>query len=131
MIFKNKSDEHSVVTRNNVRLVPKGYAQIECIDFKETFAQVARLKSIRILLSIACHLKFKLYQMDVKSALLNGVLQEEVYVEQPNGFVDPHLFNYVYRLNKALQEISYSSFTVVKLKHQGTGWHVGGKSEPS
>lgn len=60
-----------------------GYAQIEGIDFKETFSLMARLDSNQILLSIACHLKFKLYQMDVKSAFLNGILQEEIYVEQP------------------------------------------------
>jgi tryptophan 2,3-dioxygenase len=60
------------------------------------------LESIRILLSIACHLGFKLYQMDVKSAFLNGILQEEVYVEQPKGFQDPHHPHHVYKLKKAL-----------------------------
>ena len=63
---------------------------MEGIDFDETFAPVARLESIRILLAIATHLKFKLYQMDVESAFLNGMLQEEVYVEQLKGFVDPY-----------------------------------------
>ena len=63
---------------------------MEGVDFNETFAPVARLESIRILLAIASHLNFKLYQMDVKSFFLNGMLQEEVYVEQPKGFVDPH-----------------------------------------
>ena len=63
---------------------------MEGADFYETFALVARLESIRILLAIASHLNFKLYQMDVKSTFLNGILQEEVYVEQPKGFVDPH-----------------------------------------
>lgn len=74
-IFKNKVNDHGIIIRNKGRLVAKGYAQIEGIDFEETFALVTRLKSIRILLSIACYLKFKLYQMDVKSAFLNGVLQ--------------------------------------------------------
>jgi hypothetical protein len=69
------------VVKNKARLVAEGYTQIEGIDFDETFAPVARLESIKILLSIACHLGFKLYQMDVKSAFLNGILQEEVYVE--------------------------------------------------
>jgi len=78
------------VVKNKARLVAHGYTQIEGIDFDGTFAPVARLESIRILLSIACHLGFKLYQMDVKSAFLNGVLQEEVYVEQPKAFQDPH-----------------------------------------
>ena len=88
-IFKNKPDEHGTVIRNKSRLVAQGYTQVEGIDFDETFAPVARLESIRILLAIASHLNFKLYQMDVKSAFLNGMLEKEVYVEQPKGFVDP------------------------------------------
>ncbi|KAK2451921.1 putative mitochondrial protein [Trifolium repens] len=88
-VYKNKSDENGTVTRNKARLVAQGYTQIEGLDFDETFAPVARLESIRLLLGVACILKFKLYQMDVKSAFLNGYLQEEVYVEQPKGFVDP------------------------------------------
>jgi hypothetical protein len=80
-IFKNKTDEHGTVVQNKACLVAQGYTQIKGIDFDETFSPVARLESIRILLSISCHLGFKLYQMDVKSAFLNGVLQEEVYVE--------------------------------------------------
>ena len=72
------------------------------MGFDETFALVVRLESIRILLAIACHLNFKLYQMDVKSSFLNGMLQEEVYVEQLKGFVDPYRPNDVYKLKKAL-----------------------------
>ena len=75
---------------------------MEGIDFDETFAPVARLESIRILLAIASHLNFKLYQMDVKSAFLNGMLQGEVYVEQLKGFVDPHRSDEVYKLKRAL-----------------------------
>jgi hypothetical protein len=101
-IFKNKTDEHGTVVRNKARLVSQGYTQIEGVDFDETFALVARLESIRILLSIACHLGFKLYHMDVKNAFLNGVLQEEVYVEQSKGFQDPHHPHHVYKLKKAL-----------------------------
>ena len=101
-IFKNNSDEHGTVIRNKSRLVAQGYTQVEGIDFDETFALVARLEFIRILLAIASHLNFKLYQMDVKSAFLNGMLQEEVYVEQPKGFVDPHRPDYVYKLKRAL-----------------------------
>ena len=85
-IFKNKLEEHGTIIRNKSRLVAQWYTQVEGIDFDETFALVARLESIRILLAIASHLNFKLYQMDVKSAFLNGMLQEEAYVEQPKGF---------------------------------------------
>ncbi|RVW20081.1 Retrovirus-related Pol polyprotein from transposon RE1, partial [Vitis vinifera] len=101
-IFKNKMDENGVIVRNKARLVAQGFKQIEGIDFDETFAPVARLESIRILLAVACVWKFKLFQMDVKSAFLNGILNEEVYVEQPKGFQDPRYPNHVYRLRKAL-----------------------------
>jgi hypothetical protein len=82
-IFYNKQDEHGVVTRNKARLMAKGYAQVTGLDIGETFAPVARLESIRILLAYAAHHSFKLFQMDVKSAFLNGPIKEEVYVEQP------------------------------------------------
>jgi hypothetical protein len=82
-VFRNKQDEHRVVTRNKARLVAKGYAQVAGLDFEETFAPVARLESIRILLAYATHHSFRLFQMDVKSAFLNGPIKEEVYVEQP------------------------------------------------
>ncbi|KAK2380916.1 putative mitochondrial protein [Trifolium repens] len=101
-VYRNKSDESGVVTRNKARLVAQGYSQIEGVDFDENFAPVARLESIRLLLGVACILKFKLFQMDVKSAFLNGYLNEEVYVAQPKGFVDPNLPDHVYRLKKAL-----------------------------
>ena len=101
-IFKNKSDEHGTVIRNKSRLVAQGYTQVEGVDFDETFAPIARLESIRILLAIANHLNFKLYQMDVKSAFLNGMLHEEVYVEQPKGFVDPHKSDDVCKLKRVL-----------------------------
>jgi hypothetical protein len=87
-VFRNKQDEHGVVTRNKARLVAKGYSQVEGLDFGETYAPVARLESIRILLAYATYHGFKLYQMDVKSAFLNGPIKEEVYVEQPPGFED-------------------------------------------
>jgi hypothetical protein len=81
-VFHNKQDEHGVVTRNKARLVAKGYAQVAGLDFEETFAHVARLESIRILLAYAAHHYFRLLQMDVKSAFLNEPIKEEVYVEQ-------------------------------------------------
>jgi hypothetical protein len=80
-VFRNKKDEHGVVTRNKARLVDKGYSQVEGLDFGETYAPVARLESIRILLAYATYHGFKLYQMDVKSAFLNGPIKEEVYVK--------------------------------------------------
>ena len=101
-IFRNKTDSAGHVVRNKARLVAQGYTQEEGIDFHETFAPVARIESIRLLLAIACHLRFKLYQMDVKSAFLNGHLEEEVYVEQPKGFEDSKKPDHVYRLRKAL-----------------------------
>ena len=87
--------------RNKSRLVAQG-CQIERVDFDETFAPVAHLESIRLLLGIACKLNIRLYQMDVKSAFLNGLLQEEVYVAQPKGFEDPKYPNHVYKLKRAL-----------------------------
>jgi hypothetical protein len=79
-IFKNKLNEKGQVVRNKERLVCKGYTQIEGLDFDETFAPIARLESIRIFLAYACHKRFKVYQMDVKSSFLNVDLNEEVYM---------------------------------------------------
>ena len=81
-VFRNKLDEEGIVTRNKARLVAKGFSQAEGIDYDETFAPVARLEAIRMFLAFAAHSNFKVYQMDVKSAFLNGELDEEVYVEQ-------------------------------------------------
>ena len=86
-VFQNKQDEHGVVTRNKARLVAQGFTQVEGLDFKETFAPVARPEAIRMLLAFVVHHDFKLYQIDVKSAFLNGPPSELVYVEQPPGFV--------------------------------------------
>jgi hypothetical protein len=80
-VFCNKQDEDGVVTKNKARLVAKGYTQVEGLDFGETYAPVVRLEAIRILLAFATHHNFKLHQMDVKSAFLNGPISEEVYVE--------------------------------------------------
>jgi hypothetical protein len=104
-VFRNKQDEHGVVTRNKARLVAKGYAQVAGLDFEETFAPVARLESIRILLAYAAHHSFRLFQMDVKSAFLNGPIKEEVYVEQPPGFEDDRYPDHVYKLSKVLYEL--------------------------
>jgi hypothetical protein len=101
-VFHNKQDEHGVVTRNKARLVAKCYSQVEGLDFDETYAPVARLESIRILLAYATYHGFKLYQMYVKSDFLNGPIKEEVYDEQPPGFEDSEYPNHVYKLSKAL-----------------------------
>jgi hypothetical protein len=88
-VFHNKQDEHRVVTRNKDRLVAKGYAQVRGLDFEESFAPVARLESICILLAYAAHHSFKLFQIDVKSAFLNGPIKVEVYLEQPEREMCP------------------------------------------
>jgi hypothetical protein len=101
-VFRNNQDEHRVVTRNKVRLVSKWYSQVEGLDFDETFAPVARLESIHMLLAYATQYGFKLYQMDVKSAFLNGPIKEEVYVKQPPSFESEWYPNHVYKLHKTL-----------------------------
>ncbi|GKA73939.1 copia protein [Tanacetum coccineum] len=101
-VFRNKLDENGIVSRNKARLVAQGYNQQEGIDYDETYAPVARLESIRILLAYACALDFKLFQMDVKSAFLNGFINEEVYVAQPPRFIDFEKPDHVYKLKKAL-----------------------------
>ena len=101
-VFRNKLDENGIIVRNKARLVAKGYNQEEGIDYDETYAPVARLEAIRMLLAFASSYDFKLFQMDVKSAFLNGFIQEEVYVEQPPGFENFEKPNYVYKLKKAL-----------------------------
>jgi hypothetical protein len=95
-------NEDGQVTRNKARLVCKGYAQIEGIDFEETFSPVARMEAIRFLLAYACSKNVKVYQMDVKSSFLNGELEEEVYIEQPEGFQLSENTDYVCKLKKAL-----------------------------
>ena len=101
-VFRNKVDDQGIIVRNKERLVAQGYNQQEGIDFDETYAPVARIEAIRLLIAFASYKGFKLYQMDVKTAFLNGILQDEVYVKQPPGFVDPQFTHHVYRLDKAL-----------------------------
>jgi hypothetical protein len=95
-------NEQGHIVRNKARLVCKGYAQIEGLDFDETFVPVARLEAIRMFLAYASHKKFKVYQMDVKSSFLNGDLKEEVYMEQPEGFQLSDNPDFVCKLKKAL-----------------------------
>ncbi|GJZ95327.1 retrovirus-related pol polyprotein from transposon TNT 1-94, partial [Tanacetum coccineum] len=101
-IYKVKLDEYGDVLKNKARLVAKGYRQEEGLYFEESFAPVARLEAIRIFLSNAASKNMKVYQMDMKIAFLNGELKEEVYVSQPEGFVDPDHPHHVYHLKKAL-----------------------------
>ncbi|GJU37257.1 putative ribonuclease H-like domain-containing protein [Tanacetum coccineum] len=101
-VYRNKKDERGVVVRNKARLVAQGYRQEEGIDYDEVFAPVARIEAIRIFLAFASYMGFIVYQMDVKSAFLYGIIDEEVYVSQPLGFVDPKFPKKVYKVVKAL-----------------------------
>nr|GEV73350.1 retrovirus-related Pol polyprotein from transposon TNT 1-94 [Tanacetum cinerariifolium] len=98
----NKRDEENNIICNKARLFAKGYSQVEGINFEESFALVARLKAVRIFIVYTTHKSFSIYHMDVKKAFLNGHLKEEVYVNQPDGFVDPHDPDKVYHFKKAL-----------------------------
>nr|GEY53866.1 retrovirus-related Pol polyprotein from transposon TNT 1-94 [Tanacetum cinerariifolium] len=101
-IYKVKLDELGGILRNKARLVAHGYRQEEGIDFEESFAPVSRLEAIRIFLAYAAHKNMVVYHMDVKTTFLNGNLREEVYVSQPEWFVDQDNHNHVYKLKKAL-----------------------------
>ena len=101
-VFKVKRDEKGAIVRHKARLVVKGYAQKQGVDFDEVYAPVARMEAIRLLLALAAHEAWEVHHMDVKSAFLNGELQEEVYVQQPPGFTDMGNQNKVFKLHKAL-----------------------------
>jgi len=104
-IYKVKYNVDGSVQRNKARLVAKGYSQQPGVDFHETFAPVARLDTVRALISLVAQNGWLLYQLDVKSAFLNGELKEEVYVEQPQGFVIQGEEEKVYKLRKALNRL--------------------------
>ena len=101
-VFKNKLNEHGEVNINKVRMVCKGYAQVEGIDFEVTFIVVARLGAIKMFPAVASHKSFKLYHMDVKTTFLNGNMEEEVYIEQCKGFDLSDNKDYVCKLKKSL-----------------------------
>nr|GEZ78192.1 retrovirus-related Pol polyprotein from transposon TNT 1-94 [Tanacetum cinerariifolium] len=101
-LWKNKKDEDQTMIHNKARVVAKGYAQEEGIDFEESFAPVARLEAVQIFIAYVAYKSFPIYQMYVKTAFLNGPLKEEVYVAQPDGFVDPDHPEKVYHLRKAI-----------------------------
>jgi hypothetical protein len=115
-VFCNKQNEHQVVTRNNARLVSKDYSQVEGLDFDETFAPVARLESIQILLVYGTHHDFKIYQMNVKSDFLNGPIKEEVYVEQLPNFESEEYPNYVYKLKRSMDLSKHQEHGINVLK---------------
>ncbi|GKB80406.1 retrovirus-related pol polyprotein from transposon TNT 1-94 [Tanacetum coccineum] len=102
MKFMIKLDEYGDVLKNKAQLVAKGYRQEDGIDFEESFAPVARIEAIRIFIANVASKNMTIYQMDVKTAFLNGELKEEVYVNQPEGFVDPDQPTHVCRLKKTL-----------------------------
>nr|GFD19103.1 retrovirus-related Pol polyprotein from transposon TNT 1-94 [Tanacetum cinerariifolium] len=104
-IYKVKLDEMGGILKNKARLVARGYHQEEGIDFEESFAPVARLEAIHIFLAYAAHKNMVVYQMDLKTAFFNGNLREEVYVSQPDGFMDQDNPNHVYKLKKALYRL--------------------------
>nr|GEV57951.1 hypothetical protein [Tanacetum cinerariifolium] len=123
---KHKSDSYNIVIQNKSRLVAKGYKQEEGIDFEESFALVARLEAVRMFVAYAAHKNFTIFQMDVKTAFLNGPLKDEVYVSQTDRFVDPYFPDHVYRLKKALYGLKQAprAFeTYVKSKDLDI-WHV-------
>ena len=101
-VFKNKLNADGKIVRNKTRLVAKGYIQEFSVDFEESYASVARLEDVCLLLAYAASRKIKLYQMDVKSAFLNGYVNEEVYVDQPSGFEDTNHPDHVFKFKKAL-----------------------------
>ncbi|GJR47388.1 retrovirus-related pol polyprotein from transposon TNT 1-94 [Tanacetum coccineum] len=101
-IYKVKLDELGGILKNKARLVARGYRQEDGIDFEESFAPVARLDAIQIFLTFAADMNMIVYQMDVKTTFLNGILHEEVYVSQPDRFVDKDHPNHVYKLENAL-----------------------------
>jgi hypothetical protein len=103
-VWKNKKGENGDNVRNKSRLVAQGFSQKKGICYEKTFALVARLEAIRILLAFSVAKGFKLYKMDVKSAFLNGVLEDEVYVRQPSVFKSVKYPHKVYKLRKTLYD---------------------------
>jgi hypothetical protein len=101
-VFKVKRDPAGIIVKHKARLVVKGYAQTQGVDFDEVFAPIARLEIVRLLLALAAHGQWEVHHMDVKSAFLNGDLQEDVYVHQPPGFSDPKYASKALKLKKAL-----------------------------
>ncbi|GKD99558.1 retrovirus-related pol polyprotein from transposon TNT 1-94 [Tanacetum coccineum] len=113
-----KLDEYSDVLKNKARFVAKGYRQEESIDFEESFTPVVRIEAICIFIANAASKNMTIYQMDVKTAFLNGELKEEVYVSQPEGFIDPDYSTHVYRLKKALYSLKQAPQVCCQKTHE-------------
>jgi hypothetical protein len=126
--FKNKQEEDGEVVMNKARLVAQGFSQLKGLEFRKTFALVARLEAVRILLAFIASKGFELYQMDVKNAFLNGVIQDEVFVRQTLDFENPKYPNRVYKLSKALNGLKqaprawYTRLKTFLLEH---GYEMG------
>ncbi|KAK1696332.1 hypothetical protein QYE76_013029 [Lolium multiflorum] len=108
-IFKRKTDADGNITVYKARLVAKGFRQIQGVDYDETFSPVAKLKSVRILLAIAAFFDYEIWQMDVKTAFLNGDIEEELYMVQPKGFVDPKNADMVCKLQRSIYGLKQAS----------------------
>ena len=108
-VYKIKHNSNGTIARYKARLVVKGYAQKYGFDYEETFSPVAKMTTTRTLLAIAAAKKWKLYHLDVKNTFLNGDLEEEIYVEQPQGYVHPDYPDYVCKLKKALYGLKQAS----------------------
>ena len=101
-MYKIKMDNSGEITRYKARLVAKGFSQVKGVDFEEVFSPVARAESIWIIVAMAAQFKWKLHHLDVKSAFLNGYIEEDIYVDQPKGFIQTGKENYVLKLRKAI-----------------------------
>ena len=110
-VFKKKTDMHGNLNTYKAILLAKGFTQTQGVDYDETFSPVTMLKSIRILFAIAAHYDYEIWQMDVKTAFLNGYLEEDVYMIQPEGFVDPQHPNKVCKLKKSIYGLKQASRT--------------------
>ncbi|GKC74913.1 retrovirus-related pol polyprotein from transposon TNT 1-94 [Tanacetum coccineum] len=128
-LFKNKHDEENMVIRNKTRLVVRGYRQEEGIDFKESLALVARMEDIRIFLAYAAHKSFTVFQMDVKIAFLHGTLKKDVYVCQPEGFIDADHPSRVYKLKKALYGLKQAPMAWGLWYSKDSGFELTGFSD--
>ncbi|GJU18410.1 putative ribonuclease H-like domain-containing protein [Tanacetum coccineum] len=127
-VYRNKKDKRGIVVRNKARLVAQGYKQEEGINYDKVFAHVARVEAIRLFLSIASFMNFPVYQMDVKSAFLYGTIEEEVYVCQPPGFMDPEFPKKVYKVEKALYGLHQAPrgwYETLSSYLLDNGFHIG------